>query len=87
MIWFIGKLKWQDLGITELDKIADYEFQNKIKVRIVRGEMADNACNKPFELIIFKPEKFPISIGKLTRTELNIKLNELHNEKSLSLTQ
>ena len=92
MIPWYSKLEWHSYSIindyfkksfTELDKFADYTFDNGISIRINTGRMALSKYSHPYELNILYPDGKLKIIPYLNRCDLRVemeKLNNLNNE-------
>lgn len=62
----------------ELDKYADYTFDNGIWIRVVVGKYADTTPSKPYEIMMRKPHCSFKSIPNLSRKELILKMEEIN---------
>lgn len=81
MTRYLEKLVWKsykkELNIDELDKFADHEFNNGIKVRISTGQMAHTNPSFPYEVHIAHPTIGKSSVPLLNDSQLNELMNKL----------
>lgn len=84
--WF-AYLKFKNVSdelrctFQELDCYADYEFNNGIWIRVVKGLMAESIPLKPYEMIARHPHCYAYSIPNLDKHDVQNKMEELHNLK------
>ena len=88
---YFAKLKWESysqlievgsIPFKELDKFADYTFENGISIRISTGKMAHSTREFPYEMIIKRPGKEQKSIPNLNNHGVAITMERLENENN-----
>jgi len=77
LIWKKHKTIDGQTNISELDKYADYQFDNGIFVRVNTGELARANTPCPYEMYIEEPNKNGTYVPFLTSSSVNNIMNDL----------
>jgi len=78
LVWEKHKTIDNQNYISELDKYADYQFDNGIFVRVNTGQFARANTVCPYEMYIEEPDQTITSVPFLTSINVNIIMNDLN---------
>lgn len=89
MIHWFAKLKWKPFltstskaQMTELDRYADFTFDNGTNIRVSKGDMAHTSFKNQYEISVKRPFKDIQTIPMLDKENLVRTMENLHNENS-----
>jgi len=88
MINWFKTLNWKyyshEYGVffSELERFADYTFENGIVIRVSKGTMANTDKEHPYEVNLRYPNGNYRSVNYLSKEELVSKMEAWHNIKT-----